>query len=71
MSVKIKSFTLLIFTLGLVFTSCKEENEEKSILVYCAAGIKPVVEKVAKAYYEEYGVRVDLQYGGSGTLLTT
>lgn len=39
-------------------------------MLYCAAGIKPVVEKVAKTYYEDYGVKVNVQYGGSGTLLS-
>jgi molybdenum ABC transporter molybdate-binding protein len=52
-------------------TSCQnKEDSDKSLLFYCAAGIKPVVEKVAQNYYKEYGVRVDLQYGGSGTLLS-
>lgn len=51
--------------------SCKNDhNEEKSLLLFCAAGTKPVAEKIANEYYEEYGVRVDIQYGGSGTLLT-
>ncbi len=55
----------------LLLVSCKNDKpSEKSIVLYCAAGIKPVVEKVAKDYYKEYGVRVDLQYGGSGTLLS-
>ncbi|MCK5775715.1 MAG: extracellular solute-binding protein, partial [Bacteroidales bacterium] len=54
-----------------VMNSCQEEkNFEKSILLYCAAGVKPVVEQVAQDYYKEYGIRIDLQYGGSGTLLS-
>ena len=39
-------------------------------MFYCAAGMKPVVESVAQDYYKEYGVRIDIQYGGSGTLLS-
>lgn len=51
--------------------SCQNKDpQEKSILLYCAAGVKPVVEKVAQEYYKEYGIRIDLQYGGSGTLLS-
>jgi len=62
-----KFFVVLIFIVG----SCKNSNDtEKSIMMYCAAGLKPAVEKVAKEYFKEYGVRVDLQYGGSGTLLS-
>ena len=39
------------------------------ILLYCAAGIKPPVEMAARNYESEYNYRVDIQYGGSGTLL--
>lgn len=42
----------------------------KPLLVYCAAGIKPPVEAVARAYEQEFGVAIQLQYGGSGTLLS-
>src|SRR5262245_46193938 len=39
------------------------------LVVYCAAGLKMPVEAVAKQYEQEYGVPVQLQYGGSQTLL--
>ena len=42
----------------------------QALLVYCAAGIKPPVAAVARAYEKECGVRVQLQFGGSGTLLS-
>lgn len=45
--------------------------EQKSLLVFCAAGIKPPVEAVAREYEQSFGVRVQLQYGGSGTLLSS
>ncbi len=63
--------TTILFAVLFSFTSCgNKDNTEKSILLYCAAGVKPAVEKIAKEYYKEYGVRVNLQYGGSGTLLS-
>jgi len=40
------------------------------LIVYCAAGLKPPVERVAAEYERAYGARVQLQYGGSGTLLS-
>lgn len=40
------------------------------LLLFCAAGIKPVVEQVARSYEKAYGVPMQLQYGGSGTLLS-
>ena len=43
----------------------------ESLIFFCAAGIKPPVEAVAKEYEENYGVKIQLQYGGSGTLLTS
>lgn len=42
----------------------------RTLTFYCAAGIKPPVEKVARDYENRYGVRIDLTYGGSGTLLS-
>ncbi len=32
--------------------------------------MKPPVEEVARKYFDEFGVQVDIQYGGSGTLLS-
>lgn len=39
------------------------------LLVFCAAGLKPAVAEIAAAYEKELGRRIELQYGGSGTLL--
>lgn len=38
--------------------------------LYCAAGIRPTVEKIAADYTARYGVRIDIHTGGSGTLLS-
>ncbi|MEI2724434.1 MAG: molybdate ABC transporter substrate-binding protein [Verrucomicrobiota bacterium] len=43
---------------------------EKPLLLFCAAGIKPPVEAIAQAYESAFGIRVQIQYGGSGTLLS-
>lgn len=40
------------------------------LFLYCAAGIKPPVEAAAREYERRFGVAVDIQYGGSGTLLS-
>jgi molybdate transport system substrate-binding protein len=47
----------------------RESPEARPLIVYCAAGIKAPVEAVAREYEEKYGVPVQLQYGGSQTLL--
>ena len=70
MLVKLRSLKIFLIILATIYFNCKENEDEKSLLLYCAASVKPVVEKVARQYYEEYGVRIHLQYGGSGTLLS-
>ena len=43
----------------------------ESLFMYCAAGIRKPVAEVAAAYAKEsFGVPVELQYGGSNTLLS-
>src|SRR5262245_57417731 len=39
------------------------------LVVYCAAGIKAPVEALARDYEAAYGIPVQLQFGGSQTLL--
>ena len=43
---------------------------KQSLVLYCAAGIQLPVEEIVSQYQQEFGVPVDLQYGGSGTLLS-
>ncbi|HEY7310674.1 MAG TPA: molybdate ABC transporter substrate-binding protein [Gemmataceae bacterium] len=45
------------------------DAEARTLIVFCAAGIKAPVEKAARDYERAYGVPVRLQYGGSQTLL--
>ena len=42
----------------------------RALVVYCAAGLKGPVEATAKEYEREFGIPVQLQFGGSGTLLS-
>lgn len=46
------------------------QDSSGPLVVYCAAGIKPAVEPVARAYEKSFGTKVQIQYGGSGTLLS-
>jgi molybdenum ABC transporter molybdate-binding protein len=39
------------------------------LTMFCAAGVRPAVEAIRRQYEEESGVRVEVQYGGSNTLL--
>jgi molybdenum ABC transporter molybdate-binding protein len=42
----------------------------ESLFVYCAAGMRYPMEKVCKEYEDEFGIEIQLQYGGSNTLLS-
>lgn len=41
------------------------------LVFYCAAGIKPPVDKVAREYESLYDLEIQIQYQGSGTLLSS
>ena len=59
--------------LGLLFWNQSPPSHgprREALVVYCAAGLKPVVEAVAKDYEREQKTSVQLQYSGSGTLLS-
>lgn len=58
---------------AILLLSCSGGNtkqDEKTLTLYCAAGIKKPIEKLVKEYTEKYNVNIDIQYGGSGTLLS-
>ncbi|MHC4442769.1 MAG: substrate-binding domain-containing protein [Planctomycetota bacterium] len=40
------------------------------LVMYCAAGMRVPVERIAAQYEEEHEVRIEIQYGGSNTLLS-
>lgn len=44
-------------------------RERQPVVIYCAVGLKPPVEAVLADYEREFGLRAEVQYGGSGTLL--
>ncbi len=45
------------------------DTDAGSLLMYCAAGMRYAIEQVVAQYEDETGVLVELQYGGSNTLL--
>lgn len=68
---KLKLLNILALSLLFLLQCGGDKDEDQTtILLYCAAGIKPAIEQIAKNYQEEFNVRIDVQYGGSGTLLT-
>jgi molybdenum ABC transporter molybdate-binding protein len=68
------SALLLAFLLGLLFWNPGEwpaAGRGEPLVVFCAASQRAPVEAVARQYRQEFGVPVELQYGGSETLLTS
>jgi len=63
-------FAALALFLILDLHESSSPSSEPPILLYCAAGIKPPVEMVVRNYEAEYDCKIDIQYGGSGTLLS-
>jgi len=45
-------------------------GEEKSITAFCGAASKPAMEEAAKAFEEKTEIKVYLNFGGSGTMLS-
>ena len=56
--------------LAIAAAGCAGKGEpKKTLLVYCASSMRQPMEALAKAYQAKTGVRVDLSFGDSGTLL--
>ena len=53
----------------LIGTTEKSSSRGEPLVVFCAAGVKAPVEAVAREYEKKFGVPIQLQYGGSQTLL--
>ncbi|MDP6930193.1 MAG: substrate-binding domain-containing protein, partial [Planctomycetota bacterium] len=58
---------LLFFLLG---SDRMPAGTSGPISVYCAAGLQPPVVAAARAYEDQYDIKIVLDYGGSGTLLS-
>ena len=73
--VVIGSLAVAAGLVGLLFWQARTQSPatapgQQPLLMFCAAGVRPVVEATAREYEQAFGVRVQLQYGGSGTLLS-
>lgn len=55
---------------ALAQTGRRSGQRADALVVYCAAALRPPLEKIAAEYQERYGVEIRLQYGGSASLLS-
>jgi molybdenum ABC transporter molybdate-binding protein len=63
-------FLLFSAALPLALTTCSQRSAETPLQVFCAANLKKPVEAAARQFQDELGVEVQLQFGGSGTLVS-
>lgn len=66
----VKISSLLLIPIAIASYYRDNGVPEKSLLLYCAAGIQQPVAELAEMYSDQYNVTVNIQYGGSGTLLS-
>lgn len=71
MTRKLIAFFLILVAIALwVFALRESPNTHSTLMVYCAAGLKKPVEVIAQQYQAECGTQIELQFGGTGTLLS-
>ena len=61
---------LLAVALGQLRSQPARHAATPPLLLYCAAGVKVPIDEITRRYTAEYGIPIDIQYGGSGTLLS-
>jgi molybdenum ABC transporter molybdate-binding protein len=61
---------ILLLRFGRPTSDVATDPTRTPLVVYCAAAVKPPVEKIARDYEREFGIPVQLQFGPSQTLLT-
>ena len=61
----------IVATMGVLlnFGGPEQPEEGRRLIMHCAAGLRIPVERVAREYEDKYGIQIELQYGGSGSLL--
>ena len=55
---------------GFAWKQMQTSSDQRPLMIYCAAGLKKPIEAIASEYEKEFGAKVSLQYGGTGTLLS-
>lgn len=68
---KLKFFRVIAILPALLLLSGCNKEESPELVMFCAAGMKAPVTRIAEQYEAETGVAVRLQFGGSGTLLSS
>lgn len=67
MKKKLLYLVIAIFSLNLIGSVAASE---KRIAAFCGSASKPAMEETARAFEEKTGIKLDLQFSGSGTMLS-
>ena len=65
-------FISMVLSLPLVILLPKKTDNNSSqseLILYCAAGLRLPIQKIVSEFQDEYGARINSQFGGSGSLL--
>ncbi len=67
---------ILLTSLALIATlflhsGCSPQPSKQPLILFCAAGLRLPVAEIAKQYEADYGIPIQLQFAGSGTLLSS
>lgn len=64
------SLAAMAILVALLWNPASRRGEQADLVLYCAAGALRPVEELCAQYEQEYGVKVRIEPGGSGTLLS-
>lgn len=65
--IQIAVFSIL---LGILLAGCSSANPSNTIIAFCGSASKPALEEAALAFEEHTGIKVELHFSGSGTMLS-
>lgn len=61
---------LALLAIGIFFSGCTTNAEPQNITAFCGSASKPPLEEAAKTFTEKTGIKVYLNFGGSGAMLS-
>lgn len=58
---------LILIIFSILYTNINT-GENRSLFVYCAAGLKPAMDEIVEVFEKETKIKVEITYAGTGTL---
>ena len=55
---------------GLLSGGCARDSDKETLKAFCGAASKPAMDECAEAFKEKTGIKVELQFSGSGAMLS-